>query len=374
MGQIDHDAVANLQIPSHGEISIGGRIGIASGRHEPPNVPSHLTKELLSSTFTACPQDRRNPVKAASSDSKYSLMDFMREFPDDDACLEHLWRTRYSPDGEHAECPKCKRERVFKHYATKQCRPAWTCTGCGKHVHPTAGTIFHRSSTSLHLWYYAMYLISSTKTGISAKHLGRELGVNYRTAWRMMNRIRNVLMEQDAEPLFGEVEADETAWGGRPRLGQIEKFRKPGEIDLSGAGGRWKQSKKATVFGMVERGGRVKAYVVADRKANTLQGYVSRFVMPRSMIFTDEWPSYTGLSKRYTHKRIRHTENIYVSGDVHTQTIEGFFSNLKRGISGNYHSVSSKWLQGYLNEYVWRYNERESATPMFVTVLNRAAA
>jgi transposase len=176
----------------------------------------------------------------------------------------------------------------------------------------------------------------------------------------MFNKIRNELMEQDEEPLSGEVEADETHWGGQPRRGEVVKFLKEGETDLSGAGGRWKAAKKSTVFGMVERGGRIKAFVVSDRKADTLQGHVCRFVLPKSTIFTDEWPAYTGLSKRYTHYRIRHTENIYVSGDVHTQTIEGFFSNLKRGISGNYHSVSSKWLQGYLNEYAWPQPPRRS--------------
>src|SRR5687768_16373581 len=107
--------------------------------------------------------------------------------------------------------------------------------------------------------------------------------------------------------------------------------------------------------------------------AETLMGEVHKYVLPRTTIFTDEWPSYTGLSKRYMHRRIRHTENIYVSGDVHTQTIEGFFSNLKRGIAGNYHSVSSKWLQGYLNEYAWRYNERDNGGVMFRTLVGRAA-
>jgi transposase-like protein len=219
-----------------------------------------------------------------------------------------------------------------------------------------------------------MYLMASTRCGVSAKHLERELGVNYKTAWRMMNKVRNVLMVQDDEPLSGEVEADETAWGGRPRLGQIEKFRKPGETDLSGAGGRWKQAKKQTVFGMVERGGRVKIHVVKDRKAVTLQSNIVKFVLPRTTIFTDEWPSYNGLSQRYAHKRIRHTENVYVSGDTHTQTIEGFFSNLKRGIGGNYHSVSSKWLQGYLNEYAWRWNERADGRAMFRSLLQKAEA
>jgi transposase len=148
---------------------------------------------------------------------------------------------------------------------------------------------------------------------------------------------------------------------------------KEGETDLSAAGGRFRKAKKATVFGMVERGGRVKVHVVADRGAASLVGNVHRFGMPRSTIFTDEWPAYSGLSRRYNHRRIRHAENVYVSGDVHTQTIEGFFSNLKRGIAGKYHSVSSKWLHGYLNEYAWRYNHRDDDRAMFVTLLIRAS-
>src|SRR3954447_16511505 len=145
------------------------------------------------------PANRHNPVRNASSDSQYSVMEFNRDFPDDAACLEHLWRTRHAPDGEHAECPKCQQVTVFKRYATKQQRQSWTCTACGHHLHPTAGTIFHRSSTSLRLWFYAIHLITSTRCGISAKQLERELGVHYQTAWRMFNRIRNDLM-CDPEP------------------------------------------------------------------------------------------------------------------------------------------------------------------------------
>jgi len=125
-----------------------------------------------------------------------SLMEFMRQFKDDAACLDWLWRERLSADGEHAECPKCERERRFHKLAQ---HPAWSCDSCGHHLHPTAGTIFHKSSTSLQLWFYAMYLMASTRCGISAKHLERELGVTYKTAWRMANLIRNQLMSQDGD-------------------------------------------------------------------------------------------------------------------------------------------------------------------------------
>src|SRR3954453_3549317 len=228
------------------------------------------------------PVDRNAPKRCASSDSRVSLMEFMREFPDDAACLEWLWRERHSEDGTHADYPKCNTRRAFKRYATSQRRQSWTCTGCGHHVHPTAGTIFHNSSTSLHLWFYAFYLMTSTRCGVSAKTLERQIGVNYKTAWRMLNKIRAELMAQEDAPLSGDVEADETAWGGSPRLGEVEKFRREGETDLSGAGGRWKAANKATVFAMVERGGRVRADVVPSRQPETLIPQVAKYVLPES--------------------------------------------------------------------------------------------
>src|SRR5947207_9361414 len=141
--------------------------------------------------------NRKAPKRGSASESRYSLMEFTREFPDDEACLVYLWKARYAPDGTHARCPRCEAKRAFKRYETKQQRQSWTCTGCGLHLQPTAGTIFHKSSTSLQLWFYAIYLVSSSRCGIAAKQLERELGCNYKTAWRMLNRIRNVLMEQD---------------------------------------------------------------------------------------------------------------------------------------------------------------------------------
>jgi len=185
-------------------------------------------------------------------------MEFMREFPDDDACLEYLWRTRCSSDGETAHCPKCDQDRTFKRYKTAQRRQSWTCTACGHHVHPTAGTIFHKSPTSLQLWFYAMYLITSTRCGISAKHLERELGVHYKTAWRMFNKIRNQLMDENIAPLSGEVEMDETFVGGKPRQSDIARRKALGWTPQTDY---WQR--KAVVFAAVERsGGRIKASVI----------------------------------------------------------------------------------------------------------------
>ena len=306
------------------------------------------------------PVNRNKPARAESSDSQYSLMDFMREFPDDATCLEWLWRNRYSRDGVHANCPKCQQERPFKRYDTSQQRQSWTCQACGYHLHPTADTIFHKSSTSLHLWFYAMYLMTSTRCGISAKQLERELGVTYKTAWRMARAIRFQLMEQVETQLSGQVEVDETYVGGRRRN---TRRGRPGA-----------DSHKVPVFGIVERRGRVIAVTVPNARRATLMPHVRRHVIPASTIYTDEFKSYNGLHRDgYKHQRINHSEQVYVSGDVHVNTIEGFWSLTKRGIGGVYHSVSAKHLQGYLNEYAWRYNHRDDERAQFETLLLRAS-
>ena len=311
------------------------------------------------------PGNRKNPINNPASDSEYTLMDFMREFPDDDACLEYLWRTRYADDGVHAACPKCETERSFKKYATSQQRQSWTCTACGWHIHPTAGTIFHKSSTSLQLWFYAMYLMSSTRAGISAKQIERELGVTYKTAWRMAKEIRQKLMVQDEEPMTGPVEADETYIGGKAI--NRHKSKRDG-VPGRGAKG------KTVVAGIVQRKGSVIAKVVPNAKAETLMLSIATHVMPRSTVFTDEWSGYKHLGKAgYHHERVHHGQGVYVSGTAHTNTIEGFWSLVKRGISGVYHVASAKHLQGYLNEYAWRYNHREDDRATFVTLLLRAA-
>lgn len=198
------------------------------------------------------PVNRNNPTRAASSDSTYSLMEFLRDFPDDEACIEWLWRTRYAEDGEHAHCPKCDEVRTFKRYAYKSRKTTWTCTHCGQHVQPLVGTIFEGSSTSLHLWFYAIYLMSSTRCAISAKQLERELGVTYKTAWRMFNKIRNGLMNDEGEPpLSGHVEIDEATVDGKPRV----------HMNMREAA-QWRERSRATVLGMVERGGRVRLRVI----------------------------------------------------------------------------------------------------------------
>jgi transposase len=312
---------------------------------------------------------RKNPQRVKSSDSLYSLHEFMREFPDDETCLQWLWRQRHSSDGEHAHCPKCEKERSFKRYATKQQRQSWTCTACGHHIHPTAGTTFAKSSRPLTEWFYAMYLVSSSRCGIAAKQLERELGCNYKTAWRMLNRIRNVLMEQGhGERLAGFVEVDETFMGGKIRESERRRFKTEGR---SNRGPYTKP--RPIVFGAVERKGRVRAEVIPSSQRTTLTGKVHEFVLPGAMVFTDDWSGYDKLHRHYTHRRINHSQRIYVHGEVHTQTIEGFFGHFKTDVRGTHHSISRRWLPGYLNEWVWKWNRRDDDEAMFRQLLARAA-
>jgi transposase-like protein len=182
----------------------------------------------------------------------------------------------------------------------------------------------------------------------------------------MLNKIRNELMQQDHEPLFGEVEVDETAGGA--------KHARAGESRRGLAMRR--RSDLPTIWGAVERGGRIKVKVVKSRASADIEGPLWEFVLPSSMIFTDEWKGYDHgrISAHYRgHQRIRHEDRIYVQDNVHTQTIEGFFGLMKNGIRGTYHAVSSKWLQSYCDEFAWRYSERNNGRSMFRSLVKNAA-
>jgi transposase-like protein len=187
----------------------------------------------------------------------------------------------------------------------------------------------------------------------------RELGVTYKTAWRICHLIRTHLMTPDDAPLSGQVEADEM-YVGRRRRGQ--------------RGRPSKDSHKVPVFGMVQRGGNVIVRTVPNAKGKTIMPHMTERILPASIVYTDEYGAYNKVGAfGYTHRRIHHAEQVYVSGDIHTNTIEGFWSLVKSGIRGVYHLVSAKHLQSYLSEYAWRYNRRNSGEAKFLTLLLRSA-
>ena len=190
--------------------------------------------------------------------------------------------------------------------------------------------------------------MASTRCGISAKQIQRETGVTYKTAWRMCKQVR-LLLGEDIQSLNGSVEVDETYIGGTRR----------------GKRGRGAEG-KSIVAGAAQREGKVTAKVVPNVKRSTLVPFMASKVSRKATLYTDEFPSYDHMTRLgYNHRRIEHSSKVYVNGDIHTNSIEGFWSLVKRGISGVYHAVSPKYLQSYIDEYSFRYNHRKDETPMF---------
>src|SRR3989344_4777494 len=268
--------------------------------------------------------------------TQYSISDFQREFPNDDVCLEYIFRNKFP----HAQ--GYYRVRGRKAYADKY----------GAQIYPLAGTIFEKSDTPLTKWFYAIFLFSSSKNGVAAKELQRQLGVTYKCAWRIGFEIRS-LMKQGRGLLDGTVEVDETYIGGRRRMSV-------------------KMSNKTALFGMVERKGRVRAHTLTARETHLILNSIRKNIKPTAHLMTDQFGVYKKAQRLgYMRQAVKHALKEYVRGDVHTNTIEGFWSQLKRSISGTDHSVSRKHLQSYVDEFVYSYNHRASSRPIFEQLLGR---
>ena len=281
---------------------------------------------------------------------RYTIRNFRRDFPDEAACLRYLADRRW-PNGIF--CEKCG--KITKHHLMTT-RRSMSCQGCGHHVHPTAGTIYHKSRTPLTTWFHAVYLMAQTRGGIAAKQVERETGVTYKTAWRMCSLIRSSLAE-GLNPFTGTVEVDETYVGGR----------RPGKHGRGAAG-------KTIVLGMAQRNGRLQTQVIANVRARTVIPVIRQGVEPGSTIYTDELNTYNRLKKLgYQHDRIFHSAKVYVEDDVHTNAIEGFWSLVKRDIAGVFHQVGPHYLQHTVNEYAFRYNHRKDQTPMFLSFLGQTS-
>lgn len=278
----------------------------------------------------------------------FTFKQFLEMFPDDDACLAHLFVTRY---GKEPVCPKCGQIGTF-HKLKKL--PAYTCN-CGHHIHPMAGTPFERSRTPLRTWFHIMFLFCATRNGIAAKEIQRITGVTYKTAWRMGHEIRKYMGWVDGDvPLGGAggktVEIDKTFIGGKDKAGQGDKH---------------------IVLGMVERKGDLIARVLPGRTGAVVIPHIAKWVREGSRVMTDTAPVFQelGWRKTYEHKTVNHSAKEHVRGDAHTNTIEGFWAQLKRGINGTYVWVSAKHLQKYLWEFEYRHNLRREPWLMFQLLL-----
>jgi transposase len=252
-------------------------------------------------------KDKNSKKEAAS----ITIREFMARFSTDEICLQHLFETRF---GQDHPCPKCTRQTKWFRI---QAERAYSCQFCGHHLHPTVGTPFEDSRTPLQLWFYAIYLFTTSRHGVPAKELERQLGVTYKTAWRMAGLIREHMEMVDGEfPLSGVIEADETFVGGK-RHGTFGR----------GAAG------KTIVFGMLQRNGEIMTKVVPNCKEKLLMGLIQENVAKGTTVHTDEMLSYRDLpTKGYPHFTVKHGQKQYVLGECHTNGLENFWKHLKGGI------------------------------------------
>lgn len=276
-----------------------------------------------------------------------NIQEFLVRFPDDDACLDHLMRTRF---GERITC-QCGKDARYYRVKTRMC---FECEFCGHQVHPMSGTPFERTRTSLKDWFYVMFLFCASRNGVAAKEVQRQIGVTYKTAWRMCRHIRiHMGYSDNAGPL-----------GGPEGTGIVE-------IDDTGIGGKDKQDKmdKTVVLGMAERGGNIVARVIKDRTAASITPEVIWHVTPGARVMTDKARALNVIGKYYRRSSVNHMEREWVRGDVHVNSIESFWGNVKRGIKGTYIFVSAKHLPTYLCEFQYRHNLRKHPALMFETLL-----
>lgn len=282
-----------------------------------------------------------------------NVRQFFQQFPTDEACLEHLFNVRF---GQGHTCPKCEREAKWYRLTKEQ---AYSCQWCGHHIHPMVGSIFEKSRTPLQLWFYAIFLFTTSKHGVSGKELQRQLGVTYKTAWRMAKLIREHMAEVDGDaPLGGAgevVEVDETFVGGRT------------------TGMDWRK-RKTVVMGMMERDGDVMLKVVPDQTRGSLLPQITANIATGSEIHTDELRTYNKAIPvdRYTHKTVNHGKDEYVGpGGETTNSIENFFGHLKRSLKGTHNNVSPKYLEAYVKEFEYRFNRRTTPEVMLDELLSR---
>ena len=271
-----------------------------------------------------------------------TLREFLAQFPTEESCLDHLFQVRYGTD---FNCPKCSRPAK---YSRVKSRRAYQCNWCAHQVYPTAGTPFDRTRTPLRDWFFVMFQFTASRNGVAAKEVQRQLGVTYKTAWRMCHEIREYMGDVDGSDIVGGpgeiVELDETYVGGKPR----------------GLGAGKISPNKMLVLGMMERGGNLVTKIIPDRKRASIWPAVSESVAPGSILHTDELASYGSISLRgFRHQTVNHSEGTYVSPKgVTVNGIEGAWSALKRGINGTHIHVSAKHLSKYLGEFEFRHNMR----------------
>jgi len=282
-----------------------------------------------------------------------TLREFLDVFPTEEVCLDHLMRTRF---GIQHDCAKCGRFAKFHRVAKRR---SYACEFCGGQVYPCAGTPFENTRTPLRDWFFVMFQFCTTRNGIAAKKIERDLGVTYKTAWRMCHMIREYMGKIDGTDPVGSsgsvVEIDETLIGG----------------SVSGKGSGYKGN-KAAVVGMKERGGKVITKVVTSRHRAPMEALIQQHVMPGATVSTDEFGSYRRLDMLgFDHMTVRHNAGQFAtSNGAGVNAIEGYWSMLKRGINGTHIHVSGRHLPKYLAEFEYRHNMRHVPHLMIDRLMN----
>lgn len=271
-----------------------------------------------------------------------SIIELLQAFPDEETCIKHLEELRWggvvvSPFDENSKVYICKNGK-------------YRCKNTGKYFNVKTNTLFDNTKIELQKWFLAIWLVTSHKKGISSLQLSKDISVTQKTAWFMLQRIRKCFGIENDNDLNGNVEVDETYIGGKNKNRHYNKKIK----NSQGRSSKY----KAPVIGMVERQGKLNAYKISDVQAETLTKEIIKKVKETANLYTDEWLGYKDISKLYNHSIVKHNEGQYVDGINFTNTIEGFWSLLKRGIIGIYHFTSKKHLQKYIDEFVFRYNTR----------------
>ncbi|HEY3638084.1 MAG TPA: IS1595 family transposase [Rhizomicrobium sp.] len=279
---------------------------------------------------------------------KFTFKQFQAEFPDDAACLERLMTIKFG--GTKLTCPGCG--TVDAQFHAMGTRKAYACQDCGHHIYPCAGTIFHKSSTKLTNWFFAMYLMTSTRHGVAAKELQRQIGCTYKTAWRMAHELRKLMAAADRKgKLSGHIEVDEMYHGPKTDKKHSKKS-------------------KAVLFGAVERGGDIRVGVVENTQMGTIKPTIALNVEKGSKISTDDGRHYLNLSGMgYDHQSVNHSAYEWVRGDIHTNSIEGHWGLFRRAIKGTNVHVSKKHLWKYASEFAYRRNLRGCHWTMFNRLL-----
>jgi transposase-like protein len=286
-------------------------------------------------------------AKVKKQKQDVDLLGIIERFGDEEKCRTYLEHLRW-PEG--VKCLRCQSDKISRIYT----RGLFTCDACGYQFSVKVGTILHDSHLPLTKWFLAIYLMSEAKKGVSANQLKRTLGVAYKTAWYLCHRIRKAVADADTSLLSGIIEVDETYIGGKAK--NMHKDARERKIKGRGASG------KAMVLGAIERGGKIRLKVDKRADRETLHAFIKAMASPQAeCIMTDELPAYEGIADEDTrHETVKHSEEEWVRGDVHTNTVENAWSLFKRSIVGSYHQISAKHLDRYLDEFEFRFNNRNN--------------